>query len=104
MKLTNILFSILFFVGLGSLLTAQNTPVSELNITYVSPKSGSTFGGTVMVIAEVSDPNTITSVNLYVGSTLVGAMTATASGDYVENLDTALFSNGWHNLKIVATD
>jgi hypothetical protein len=85
-----------------SLLTVQieNT---ALSVSFVSPQSNATLSGTVTVSAEITDSLAISSADLYVDSTLVGAMTAEASA-YTASLDTDTFTNGSHQLKIVATD
>jgi len=79
--------------------TADTTPPT---VSITSPTSGSTVSGTITVTASASDNVAVSSVQLQVDGTNVGA--ADTSSPYNFSLNTTTLSNGSHELTAVAVD
>lgn len=82
----------------------QNAPLADTSAPTVSinsPTNGATLSGTAAITIGASDNIAVSSVALYIDSTLLKTWT---SGPYQFSLNTTTLSNGSHQIQAVATD
>jgi len=81
--------------------TRQNPAASGIVVYLVGMSSGSVVFGSTNVVANVTSGNPVSKVEFYIDNSLAATDT---SSPYSYTWDTTQYSDGWHNVKVIAYD
>ncbi|MCM6764544.1 Ig-like domain-containing protein, partial [Rathayibacter sp. ZW T2_19] len=87
--------------------TPTTAPVADRTaptVAIVSPTSGSSVSGTILLAARASDNVGVTGVSYWVGTTKLGDATLAADGTWQLPVNTAAFGVGTYPVTAKATD